>query len=120
VAQLGARLDGIEEVVGSNPIGSTTFQKNSDSENFKGHSVALRRQYQADDLAVRLAFSFVQSFAVKLPCFDTASNPTGSFSSTFSRATVSASADQRWALAPWPDNRSLPVCKNAIFRPKIT
>jgi hypothetical protein len=24
VAQLGARLDGIEEVVGSNPIGSTT------------------------------------------------------------------------------------------------
>jgi hypothetical protein len=27
VAQLGARLDGIEEVVGSNPIGSTNFQK---------------------------------------------------------------------------------------------
>jgi hypothetical protein len=26
VAQLGARLDGIEEVVGSNPIGSTKFQ----------------------------------------------------------------------------------------------
>ena len=26
VAQLGARLDGIEEVVGSNPIGSTSFQ----------------------------------------------------------------------------------------------
>jgi hypothetical protein len=25
VAQLGARLDGIEEVVGSNPIGSTNF-----------------------------------------------------------------------------------------------
>jgi hypothetical protein len=25
VAQLGARLDGIEEVVGSNPIGSTIF-----------------------------------------------------------------------------------------------
>jgi hypothetical protein len=25
VAQLGARLDGIEEVVGSNPIGSTKF-----------------------------------------------------------------------------------------------
>ena len=25
MAQLGARLDGIEEVVGSNPIGSTTF-----------------------------------------------------------------------------------------------
>jgi hypothetical protein len=25
VAQLGARLDGIEEVVGSNPIGSTSF-----------------------------------------------------------------------------------------------
>ena len=26
VAQLGARLDGIEEVVGSNPIGSTNLQ----------------------------------------------------------------------------------------------
>jgi hypothetical protein len=26
VAQLGARLDGIEEVVGSNPIGSTNIQ----------------------------------------------------------------------------------------------
>jgi hypothetical protein len=28
VAQLGARLDGIEEVVGSNPIGSTKIPKN--------------------------------------------------------------------------------------------
>ena len=39
VAQLGARLDGIEEVVGSNPIGSTNFffSFQSDSENFKGH-----------------------------------------------------------------------------------
>ncbi len=27
VAQLGARLDGIEEVVGSNPIGSTNYNK---------------------------------------------------------------------------------------------
>jgi hypothetical protein len=27
VAQLGARLDGIEEVVGSNPIGSTILIK---------------------------------------------------------------------------------------------
>ena len=27
VAQLGARLDGIEEVVGSNPIGSTNSTK---------------------------------------------------------------------------------------------
>ena len=27
VAQLGARLDGIEEVVGSNPIGSTKYTK---------------------------------------------------------------------------------------------
>ena len=31
VAQLGARLDGIEEVVGSNPIGSTNFKKKSQS-----------------------------------------------------------------------------------------
>jgi hypothetical protein len=39
VAQLGARLDGIEEVVGSNPIGSTNFVPSfqSDSKNFKGH-----------------------------------------------------------------------------------
>jgi hypothetical protein len=29
VAQLGARLDGIEEVVGSNPIGSTKFARAS-------------------------------------------------------------------------------------------
>ena len=27
MAQLGARLDGIEEVVGSNPIGSTSSRK---------------------------------------------------------------------------------------------
>jgi hypothetical protein len=27
VAQLGARLDGIEEVVGSNPIGSTNLKR---------------------------------------------------------------------------------------------
>jgi hypothetical protein len=32
VAQLGARLDGIEEVVGSNPIGSTNlFRSNPDT-----------------------------------------------------------------------------------------
>jgi hypothetical protein len=39
VAQLGARLDGIEEVVGSNPIGSTNFffSFQSDSKNFNGH-----------------------------------------------------------------------------------
>jgi hypothetical protein len=29
VAQLGARLDGIEEVVGSNPIGSTNIHRSS-------------------------------------------------------------------------------------------
>jgi hypothetical protein len=29
VAQLGARLDGIEEVVGSNPIGSTNSELRS-------------------------------------------------------------------------------------------
>ena len=44
MAQLGARLDGIEEVVGSNPIGSTNLfwvarvsDRSSDSKNFKGH-----------------------------------------------------------------------------------
>ena len=34
MAQLGARLDGIEEVVGSNPIGSTKF--NVDAVAFTG------------------------------------------------------------------------------------
>ncbi len=29
VAQLGARLDGIEEVVGSNPIGSTNIERDN-------------------------------------------------------------------------------------------
>jgi hypothetical protein len=29
VAQLGARLDGIEEVVGSNPIGSTNHKESA-------------------------------------------------------------------------------------------
>jgi hypothetical protein len=33
VAQLGARLDGIEEVVGSNPIGSTKESKELSLEN---------------------------------------------------------------------------------------
>jgi hypothetical protein len=39
VAQLGARLDGIEEVVGSNPIGSTNFffSFQSDNKIVKGH-----------------------------------------------------------------------------------
>lgn len=31
VAQLGARLDGIEEVEGSNPFGSTSFRGKSES-----------------------------------------------------------------------------------------
>jgi hypothetical protein len=31
VAQLGARLDGIEEVVGSNPIGSTKLTESENS-----------------------------------------------------------------------------------------
>src|SRR5207249_9130290 len=71
VAQLGARLDGIEEVVGSNPIGSTSlsFCFQSDSKNFKGHSGALshlRRQYEADDFAVRLALTFVHGLAVNV------------------------------------------------------
>jgi hypothetical protein len=38
VAQLGARLDGIEEVVGSNPIGSTNLLSSfqSDSKRLRG------------------------------------------------------------------------------------
>ena len=38
VAQLGARLDGIEEVVGSNPIGSTNSSKTAHA--FSGFSAA--------------------------------------------------------------------------------
>ena len=38
VAQLGARLDGIEEVVGSNPIGSTKFTLYSPERSFTERS----------------------------------------------------------------------------------
>jgi hypothetical protein len=38
VAQLGARLDGIEEVVGSNPIGSTNFFLYSPEKSFTERS----------------------------------------------------------------------------------
>jgi hypothetical protein len=38
VAQLGARLDGIEEVVGSNPIGSTKFRLYSPERSFTERS----------------------------------------------------------------------------------
>ncbi len=44
------------------------FTQKSDSKNFKGHQghslSHLRRQYEADDFAVRLAFAFVHGFAV--------------------------------------------------------
>src|SRR6266478_831239 len=69
VAQLGARLDGIEEVVGSNPIGSTNFalsfqSTTTTSEGRLGALSHLRRQYEADDLAVRRALAFVHGLAV--------------------------------------------------------
>ena len=38
MAQLGARLDGIEEVVGSNPIGSTNFFMYSPERSFTERS----------------------------------------------------------------------------------
>ncbi len=44
VAQLGARLDGIEEVVGSNPIGSTNFFIISYLRRVKWYWHRLRRQ----------------------------------------------------------------------------
>jgi hypothetical protein len=43
VAQLGARLDGIEEVVGSNPIGSTNFR-------FSFHAVFLHAPRASDEI----------------------------------------------------------------------
>ena len=46
VAQLGARLDGIEEVVGSNPIGSTISRSVRSEEilyrTFRRHSLHFR------------------------------------------------------------------------------
>ena len=53
VAQLGARLDGIEEVVGSNPIGSTKFLLSASAHsenNFHGELVQpLVRQAMSHD-----------------------------------------------------------------------
>jgi hypothetical protein len=50
VAQLGARLDGIEEVVGSNPIGSTnSLRSNPDTkvtERTGRSQVTIRKVYQ--------------------------------------------------------------------------
>ena len=58
VAQLGARLDGIEEVVGSNPIGSTKIAVFSPSKLFKRILVstvaALAILYVSDYLSVRI------------------------------------------------------------------
>ena len=53
MAQLGARLDGIEEVVGSNPIGSTNFTPVY----FLLQSESTSRFYieQTQDVAERLA-----------------------------------------------------------------
>jgi hypothetical protein len=42
VAQLGARLDGIEEVVGSNPIGSTIAKKSREKPPLQLQSFLLR------------------------------------------------------------------------------
>jgi hypothetical protein len=69
VAQLGARLDGIEEVVGSNPIGSTNFffSFQSDSENFKGLSFAKTlADFEINHIAA-LSVGFCYNF---WPCFD--------------------------------------------------
>jgi hypothetical protein len=48
VAQLGARLDGIEEVVGSNPIGSTNFLQ----------SVTIPENFFLRTLAIEFCFRF--------------------------------------------------------------
>ncbi len=58
MAQLGARLDGIEEVVGSNPIGSTKIDVISPRTLLKRISItavaALALLYIADLLSVRI------------------------------------------------------------------
>ena len=57
VAQLGARLDGIEEVVGSNPIGSTKIQ-NMSYELYILQSQSTNRYYigQIQDFQKRLTY----------------------------------------------------------------
>jgi putative endonuclease len=57
VAQLGARLDGIEEVVGSNPIGSTKIQ-NMPYRLYILQSQSTNRFYvgQSQDVEERLAY----------------------------------------------------------------
>jgi putative endonuclease len=54
VAQLGARLDGIEEVVGSNPIGSTNFI--SAFYLYILQSESTRRFYKTQDVPERVAY----------------------------------------------------------------
>jgi hypothetical protein len=48
VAQLGARLDGIEEVVGSNPIGSTNLLKESGSGTGAIHKWQLEQKFRME------------------------------------------------------------------------
>ena len=64
MAQLGARLDGIEEVVGSNPIGSTNFVVSTPYDNFQGALRQFRSQHHTHDLSLRFAFARVHGFAV--------------------------------------------------------
>ena len=58
MAQLGARLDGIEEVVGSNPIGSTKIDVFSPRKLFKriliGSAAAFAVLYVSDYVSVRI------------------------------------------------------------------
>jgi hypothetical protein len=62
VAQLGARLDGIEEVVGSNPIGST---KKIWSAAVLLLLFRLHRHPDASDAAVVTHTSFLFAFSVR-------------------------------------------------------
>ena len=56
MAQLGARLDGIEEVVGSNPIGSTNFKPVYFLYILQSESTGRFYIGQTQDVAERLAY----------------------------------------------------------------
>ena len=68
VAQLGARLDGIEEVVGSNPIGSTIFEtKPGGLSLFRYGSKTLSTQLKTNQLRPGRRWLFTSTFVVAPP-----------------------------------------------------
>jgi hypothetical protein len=68
VAQLGARLDGIEEVVGSNPIGSTIHKggRNCLSRHIAAHSKAMTYGWLAGIVGLRILSAMLGNINCRL------------------------------------------------------